>query len=56
MPTLAYAGTGDKERLLATLEAAYAQHSTAVTLKVAPVYDAVRNEPRFQYLLRRLGF
>jgi TolB-like protein/DNA-binding winged helix-turn-helix (wHTH) protein/Flp pilus assembly protein TadD len=53
----AYAGTGDKEQLLATLDAAYAQHSSAITtLKVAPAYDVVRNEPRFQDLLRRLGF
>ncbi len=53
----AYAGTDDKEQLLATLETAYAQHSSAITtLKVAPAYDAVRNEPRFQDLLRRLGF
>ena len=52
----AYAGTGDKEQLLATLDAAYAQHSSAIaTLKVAPVYDSIRNEPRFQDLLRRLG-
>jgi TolB-like protein/Flp pilus assembly protein TadD len=37
----AYAGTGDKEQLLATLDAAYAQHSSAITtLKVAPAYDA----------------
>jgi TolB-like protein/DNA-binding winged helix-turn-helix (wHTH) protein/Flp pilus assembly protein TadD len=52
----AYAGTGDKEQLLATLDAAYAQHSSAITtLKVAPAYDAVRNEPRFQELLLRSG-
>jgi tetratricopeptide (TPR) repeat protein len=52
----AYAGTGDKEQLFATLEAAYARHSTAITtLKVSPAYDAVRNEPRFQDLLHRLG-
>jgi TolB-like protein/DNA-binding winged helix-turn-helix (wHTH) protein/lipoprotein NlpI len=53
----AYAGTGDKEQLLATLDAAYAQHSSALdSLKVAPAYDIVRNEPRFQDLLRRSGF
>ena len=53
----AYAGTGDKEQLLATLDAAYAQHSSVITtLKVAPACDAVRNEPRFQDLLRQLGF
>jgi TolB-like protein/DNA-binding winged helix-turn-helix (wHTH) protein/Flp pilus assembly protein TadD len=53
----AYAGTGDKDRMLASLEAAYAQHSSAIsTLKVAPVYDAIRNEARFQDLLRRLAY
>lgn len=49
----AYAGTGDKEQLLATIEAAYAQHATIITeLKVGPAYDSVANEPRFQGLLR----
>jgi tetratricopeptide (TPR) repeat protein len=54
---LAYAGTGEREKLLSTLEAAYAQHSsTLTTVKVAPAYDTVRDEPRFEELLRRLGF
>jgi hypothetical protein len=34
-----------------------AKHSsTLTTLKVAPAYDTVRDEPRFEDLLRRLGF
>jgi hypothetical protein len=38
------------------LEKAYEQHSNAITmLKVEPIYDPVRNEARFQALLRRAG-
>jgi hypothetical protein len=50
-----YAGLDEKKEALAWLERAYAQHSTElVTLKVAPAYDSLRDEPRFQELLRRL--
>lgn len=52
---LAYAGTGDKERALKLLERAYAEHSNAIVqIKVDPIYDPMRSDPRFQDLLRRL--
>ena len=52
----AYARLGDKNQALAWLEKAYTQHSTELTsLKVSPVYDFLRSDPRFQDLLRRVG-
>ncbi len=52
----AYAGQGDKDQALGWLDKAYAQHSTElVSLKVAPGYDPLRSDPRFQDLLRRVG-
>jgi TolB-like protein/DNA-binding winged helix-turn-helix (wHTH) protein/Flp pilus assembly protein TadD len=47
---------GDKERAFAWLEKAYAQHSNAMTtLRVEPVYDPMRSDPRFQEVLRKVG-
>ncbi len=53
----AYAGVADKEQALDWLERAYAQHSNDMTtLKVAPAYDVLRGDPRYQRLLERVGF
>ena len=53
---LAYSGTGQKERVLNLLEKAYADRSNAVVqIKVEPMYDPIRSDPRFQDLLRRVG-
>jgi TolB-like protein/DNA-binding winged helix-turn-helix (wHTH) protein/Flp pilus assembly protein TadD len=53
---LAYVGIGDKEAALRSLEKAYAERSNLLTaLKVEPVYDPLRDDPRFQELLRRVG-
>jgi TolB-like protein/DNA-binding winged helix-turn-helix (wHTH) protein/Flp pilus assembly protein TadD len=54
---IAYSGTGQKERVIELLQKAYSEHSNAVVqIKVDPMYDPVRSDPRFQDLLRRLGF
>jgi TolB-like protein/DNA-binding winged helix-turn-helix (wHTH) protein len=54
MRALAYAGLGDADKLLATLEASFAERSNlATTLKVDPIYDFVRDDPRFIDLMRR---
>ncbi len=54
---IAYSGTGQKDRMLELLRKAYAQHSNAVVqVKVDPLYDPMRNDARFEELLRRLGF
>jgi len=52
----AYASAGKKDQAMALLEKAYSEHSSIVTsLKVDPIYDPLRSDPRFQELLRRLG-
>ena len=51
-----YAATGRKEQAIALLERAIAEHSNAITsIKVDPIYDPLRRDPRFEALLRRLG-
>jgi TolB-like protein/Tfp pilus assembly protein PilF len=52
---LAYAGTAQKDRTIALLQEAYLERSSVITnLKVDPNYDALRSDPRFQELLRRV--
>ena len=52
----AHLGMGHQEEGLRWLEKAHEQHSNAMTiLKVEPIYDPVRKEPKFQELLRRVG-
>jgi TolB-like protein/DNA-binding winged helix-turn-helix (wHTH) protein/Tfp pilus assembly protein PilF len=47
---------GDKSEAFADLEKSYAQHSNVLTsLKVDPVFDPLRSDPRFQQLLLRVG-
>ena len=56
MHALAYAGMGDKKRLFNCLQEAFAERSNSlVALKVDPMYDPFRNDPRFQALLGRVG-
>ncbi len=46
----------DKEQTFVWLEKAYSQHSNVLTtLKVDPMYDELRSDPRFQSLLHRVG-
>ena len=52
----AYASSGNKHQAFTWLEKAYVQHSYSLTaLKVDPAYDPLRNDPRFQDLLQRVG-
>jgi TolB-like protein/Tfp pilus assembly protein PilF len=51
-----YIGLGEKEQALSALERAYAAHDPQMQfLGVAPEYDTVRSEPRFQELIRKVG-
>jgi TolB-like protein/DNA-binding winged helix-turn-helix (wHTH) protein/Tfp pilus assembly protein PilF len=53
---LAYAGMGDQEKLFNCLQEAFVERSNSLTaLKVDPLYDPFRTDPRFQALLRRVG-
>ena len=53
---IAYSGTGQKERVLELLQRAYSERSNAVVqIKVDPMYDPIRSDPRFADLLRRVG-
>jgi len=56
MLSVAYAGMGNKDESFALFEKLYSEHSHAlIGLKVDPMYDSLRSDPRFQDLLRRFG-
>ena len=51
-----YVGLGEKSTALDWLEKSYEDQDIACWyLKVDPVYDSLRNEPRFQALLKKLS-
>ncbi len=53
---LVYAGLGDNDQALAALERAYRERSDfLLVLKVDPLFDGLRSDPRFEDLLRRIG-
>ena len=55
LPT-AYLGVNEKEKALAWLEKVLRERSGHImTLKVDPLYDPVREDPRFHEVLRRAG-
>jgi lipopolysaccharide biosynthesis regulator YciM len=57
MYAVAYAGMNQNDEAIAWLDKAFAQHSNLINaLKVDPVYDPLRRDPRFQDLLRRVGW
>lgn len=50
------AGLHDNEQTVAWLEQAYAERSVALpSMKVSPIFDSLRPDPRFQDLLRRVN-
>jgi tetratricopeptide (TPR) repeat protein len=52
-----YAGLGDKDLALESLEKAYEQRSAGMhLLKIEPWFNGLRDDPRFQSLLRRMNF
>ncbi len=53
----AYIATDDREQALKWLERAYEEKDPGLFwLKVGPIYDPLRSEPRFQTLLQKLNF
>ena len=52
-----YATAGDKDHAIQWLEKAYAERSSwLIELKVDPVWKNLHGDPRYQDLLRRVGF
>jgi len=52
---MAHIGMGNREEAFTWFEKAYLAHSTMLTtLKVDPLYDPLRSDPRFQELMRRV--
>jgi len=53
---MVYAGLGDKNQTFSWLEKTFQDRSTyLIWLKVEPLFDPMRDDPRFQDLLRRIG-
>jgi serine/threonine protein kinase/tetratricopeptide (TPR) repeat protein len=51
-----YAGLGDRDKAFESLEKAYDERSSALTwLKVEPMLDSVRSDPRYVDLIRQMG-
>lgn len=51
-----YAGFGDKDQVIRWLNKADAERSRGMDfLKVNPVFDSVRSDPRFQEIIKRMG-
>lgn len=51
-----YAGLGDKEKALTSLQKAYDKRELEMQyLKVEPCYDSLRADPRFEELIRKVG-
>ncbi len=55
MLTVAYIGIGDKGRAVSCLQKLYEARSALTALQVDPIFDPLRNEPRFQALSDRVG-
>jgi len=53
---VAYIGMNRRDQAITSLQKAYEEHSISLaSLKVDPIYDPLRSDPRFQDLLRRVG-
>jgi TolB-like protein/Tfp pilus assembly protein PilF/predicted Ser/Thr protein kinase len=52
---LIYTGLGEKDKAFEWLEKAYEDRDLGPGIKVSPVYDPLRSDPRFTDLLRRMN-
>jgi TolB-like protein/Tfp pilus assembly protein PilF len=54
---VAYTGLGEKDAALNHLERSYEERCDLLpTISVNPLFDSLRSDPRFQQLVRRIGF
>jgi tetratricopeptide (TPR) repeat protein len=54
---LGYAGIGDRDRAFAWLERAYEARSLPLLgLRAFPDYDSLRTDPRYDALVRKIGY
>ena len=53
--TLLYLGLGEHEKALALLQNSYEERNDYLLNLVDPLYDPVRNDPRFGEILRGVG-
>ena len=52
-----HAGLGETDRALEALDEAYEERSPQVVIvKMHPFFDSLRDDPRFQDLMRRMNF
>ncbi len=51
-----YAELGDHDKAFEWLERAYEERSVALVFVDSPIWDPLRSDPRFDDLLRRIGF
>ena len=55
--SIAYVGLDEKDQSIAWLQKAEAAHSVSLnSLKVEPLFDPLRTDPRFQHILRQMNF
>jgi TolB-like protein/DNA-binding winged helix-turn-helix (wHTH) protein/Tfp pilus assembly protein PilF len=53
---MVYSATGRRDQVIALLQQAFVDHSNVLTsIKVDPLFDPLRSDPRFQDVLRRAG-
>ncbi len=51
-----YTALGDKDSAFEWLENAYEEHDAGlVYVKPSPLYDTLRSDPRFTFLLKKMG-
>jgi len=51
-----YTGLGDRDRAIGELEQVYREHTQhVVDFKTVPMFDPLRNDPRYQDLVKRIG-
>ena len=56
MLLMAYLGMNKRDEAIACLQQALSEHSSVLTtLKVDPIYDSLRSDPRFKAISRRVG-